>query len=316
MEHRHQRKRESSTETGMSILNFNLANIHYEVCGTGPCVIAIHGFTGDTTTWSSFVSSAKQRYTIVSVDLLGHGLSTSPNDPDRYTIDKLVADLENLLNYLGQKRAHWMGYSFGGRISLYAATRIQDRFLSLILESASPGISDPHTRANRKANDDKLANSIQKGSVEQFVDYWEGLPLFSTHNDLPLIQKQSLRNQRLRNNPVGLANSLRGSGTGVQPSVFGKLHNIDLPVLCIVGAKDNKFLRIANIMNSRFKTSRVHTIPSSGHTPHLEQPTQFNKTVLGFLDSLEDSKETNMLPGGQTLSKFNFSFGKKGDNEK
>lgn len=299
----------------MGILNFNLANIHYEVYGTGPCVIAIHGFTGDATTWSSFVSSAKQCYTIVSVDLLGHGLSTSPNDPTRYAIDKLVEDLENLLNYLGHKRAHWMGYSFGGRVALYAATRIHHRFSSLILESASPGISDPHTRADRKANDEQLANFIQKHGITRFTEYWEALPIFSTHNNLPSLQKQSLHNQRLRNNPVGLVNSLRGSGTGVQPTVFSELQKIDLPVLCVVGAQDNKFLRIANIMNSRFKTSKVRAIPRSGHTPHLEQPTQFNETVLEFLDSLEDTNEVSMFTGPQTMSKLDFSLVNKGRNE-
>ena len=211
----------------MGFLNLGLANIHYEVNGTGPCIIAIHGFTGDLTTWASFVSSAKERYNILSVDLLGHGLSSSPNDSTRYETDKLVNDLENLLNYLGQSRAHWMGYSFGGRLALYAATKLHPRFSSLILESASPGISDPYARVARTIKDKELANFILTHGVPRFIDYWENLPLFYTHVDLPSDAKKVLHDQRLRNNPVGLAHSLKEAGTGVQPPVFDQLDKID-----------------------------------------------------------------------------------------
>ncbi|NKQ35928.1 MAG: hypothetical protein HF973_09980 [Chloroflexi bacterium] len=45
------------------------------------------------------------------------------------------------------------------------------------------------------------------------------MPLWRSQEQLDTAARQKLRQQRLQNNPLGLANSLRGMGTGVQPSL-------------------------------------------------------------------------------------------------
>ena len=62
----------------------------------------------------------------------------------------------------------------------------------------------------------------------------------SQRRNLSLEQRQHLREQRLHNLPTGLANSLRGMGTGAQPPLHSDLPSLSVPTLLIVGAEDEK----------------------------------------------------------------------------
>ncbi len=61
------------------------------------------------------------------------------------------------------------------------------------------------------------------------------------------------RADRLRNTAHGLANSLRGMGSGAQPPLHGKLRDLRLPVRLLVGELDSKFRRIAADLADRLK---------------------------------------------------------------
>jgi 2-succinyl-6-hydroxy-2,4-cyclohexadiene-1-carboxylate synthase len=172
----------------------------------------------------------------------------------------------------------------GGRIALYLTVNHPAMVRSLILESASPGIVDDASRAERRTRDNALAARIEQGGVEAFVDYWEALPLWVSQQWLSEEKRAALRAQRLENSAVGLANSLRGMGTGVQPSLWDKLPKIDLPTLLIAGALDEKFVGINQQMAEQMPQAQLEVIENVGHTVHLEKPETYVETVLAFLD--------------------------------
>src|SRR5947209_7676452 len=82
----------------------------------------------------------------------------------------------------------------------------------LVLESTSPGWAGLDERQERVTSDEALANSIEQQGLEAFVERWSELPLFASQAYLPEAVRAELRAQRLRNNPRGLANCLRGLG--------------------------------------------------------------------------------------------------------
>lgn len=73
------------------------------------------------------------------------------------------------------------------------------------------------------------------------MDYWENLALFASQKVLSPEMKRRIRSERLSQNSHGLAMSLRGMGTGKQPSYWNCLANFTFPVLLITGALDEKF---------------------------------------------------------------------------
>ncbi len=69
----------------------------------------------------------------IAVDLRGHGLSDMPTDPSRYTTDGMVAQVVDVLDALGIRRAVLAGHSMGGALAVHLAMRVPDRILALAL---------------------------------------------------------------------------------------------------------------------------------------------------------------------------------------
>ncbi len=262
----------------------NGVNLNVKVMGSGPAIVALHGFAGSMSTWDDFVHEARRKYKIIVVDLLGHGGSDSPCDPLRYQVERSGSDIAAILDTVGVAGACWVGYSMGGRIALLTATRMPERFSCLVLESVSPGLISQEDRAQRARSDGILARRITDEGVEAFSRFWEHQPLFATQKSLPREVRERIRNQRLRNSPVGLANALRGAGSGVQQPVHESLPFLKIPVLCITGEYDNKFTAIAKDICNKLPNGRLSIIPGAGHAPHIEKPSAFNKAVLAFLE--------------------------------
>jgi 2-succinyl-6-hydroxy-2,4-cyclohexadiene-1-carboxylate synthase len=263
--------------------NTNDIRLNVETTGTGPALLLLHGFTGSAATWSRFVPQLAARRRTIAVDLIGHGGSVSPPDPARYRMERCVADLTALLDALVVERADVLGYSMGGRVALHLAAAKPERIRSLILESSSPGIADAAERNTRAAADDALADSIERDGLAGFVDRWERLPLFATQAALPNATREQLRRQRLRNNPRGLANSLRGMGAGRQESLWQRLPTLNTPTLLIAGELDAKYRAITGRMSEILPQAQVKIAPGAGHAVHLEQPEAFLDAVLQFL---------------------------------
>jgi len=262
----------------------NDVNLNVKTTGSGPPVVALHGFAGDMSTWSEFIPEAQRKYTIITIDTLGHGGSDAPDAPERYRMENTVNDIVAAIRKLGFSQAAWIGYSMGGRVALAAAALLPNACRTLVIEGGSPGLMSPSARAQRRKHDKALANFILKKGIEAFTDYWEQQPMFNTQKSLPSNIRDRIRNQRLKSNPIGLANTLRAAGTGAQPSFHEMLPSIKIPVLCIVGEYDRKFTTIARKMCSKLQNGRLTVIPGAGHAAHLEKPSDFNRAVLTFLD--------------------------------
>ena len=171
----------------------------------------------------------------------------------------------------------------GGRVALRLALRAPERVSALIVVSASPGIADATARATRMAADRALADRIEREGVPAFVDYWQSLPLWASQRRLPPAARAALRAQRLRNDPAGLAASLRAAGAGADPPVLDALGGLRCPALLVAGALDPAYCDHAAAMQARLPDGRLAIVPDAGHAVHLEQPGRFGALVAGFL---------------------------------
>ena len=258
----------------------NGVNYHVKQSGEGAPLVLLHGFTGSSVSWQPCIPVLANDYRVIAIDLLGHGQTDSPADPRRYNMENTAKDLVAIFEQLKVPSVRLLGYSMGGRLALYIAVHYPAVIESLILESASPGLETQAERLERQRSDDQLAHRIEENGVAAFVAEWEKLPLFATQQRLPRAVFDRQRAQRLRNNPVGVSNSLRGMGAGVQSSLWSHLSMIDMPVLLIAGELDSRFVAIAQRMNQQILGSQLVLIPGAGHTTHLEQPERFVQVIL------------------------------------
>ncbi|AEJ43928.1 2-succinyl-6-hydroxy-2,4-cyclohexadiene-1-carboxylate synthase [Alicyclobacillus acidocaldarius] len=257
------------------------------VPGGEPCLF-LHGFTGAGDVFLPVLERLAGlgcRPCAILPDLLGHGASDVPDDAGRYSMDETVRDLDALLEELRIPSCQVVGYSMGGRVALAFAIAHPERVRALVLESASPGIEDASEREARRREDDALADEIEARGLEWFVSEWERRPIFATHEALPEEEKARQRAIRLSGSARGYAQSLRGLGTGRQPSYWGALGRLRMPVALVTGALDAKFTGMAKRMQSRLQNAVHVAIESAGHTPHLEQPDRFATWLAQFFSS-------------------------------
>ncbi len=247
-----------------------------------PAVLFLHGFLGSRSDWAGVADSLGDGFRCVAVDLPGHGSSVGlPGKA--YTIEGAANGLVDLLDLLEVGRARLVGYSMGGRLALYLALRHPDRCAGLFLESVSPGIEDAAGRRARRKDDEKKAQRLESEDFEDFLSDWYGQPLFA-----PLARDEALLRRtieaRRRNDPPELARSLRGMGTGSQPSLWDELPNLEASTLAIAGELDEKFAGISTYMENLSPLVQAVVVPDAGHNVHDEAPTEYLASLRGFLE--------------------------------
>lgn len=258
----------------------------FEVTGDSgsPPVLFLHGFMGSSADWRGITTALKDSSLCIAVDLPGHGASLGM-EPEAYTIDGAARAVICTLDELGIERPVIAGYSMGGRLALYLALRYPERCSGLFLESTSPGLERAEERSARREADEEKAKRLESRDFEEFLEDWYSQPLFA-----PLARDKNLLGRtieaRLLNEPGELARSLRGMGTGSQPSLWGELELLTVPALSVAGVLDEKYAGISSRMADLSPWIESVFVPETGHTVHAESPAEYISLLLRFLDGL------------------------------
>jgi pimeloyl-ACP methyl ester carboxylesterase len=112
--------------------------LRYVEQGAGEPVVLVHGFANTLDIWAanSIVQSLAPSYRVIAFDMRGHGKSDKPHDPAKYGRE-MGLDVVRLLDHLGIRRAHVVGYSLGGHVTSQLLTLRPERFLSATLIAGS-----------------------------------------------------------------------------------------------------------------------------------------------------------------------------------
>lgn len=226
-------------------------------------LVLLHGFTNTGASWAPVIARLPERYRAIAPDIRGHGAAS---DLQPVTLDAVIEDIARATD---APQFTLAGYSMGGRIALHAALALADRIERLVVIGASPGIADPAQRASRRAEDEALAEEVERMEIVRFARYWARTPVLAGVSD---DVAAAAFEDRLRSTPAGLARALRGLGTGALPSLWDRLDQLTMPVDLIVGERDEKFIAIAEQMAARIGDAAVAVIPGAGHAAHLEAP--------------------------------------------
>ena len=269
--------------TTMPYITVASTRYYYIESGIGQPVLLLHGFTGCTQNWAEVMRRLSAHRSVIAIDLPGHGLTLAPDDVTQFTLPVVSQQLARFITSVIGSPTQVVGYSMGGRLALHLALEFPTLVQSLLLESASPGLMTEQERTSRIVSDEALALRIERNGTEAFVAEWERLPLWASQAKLDEETRARLHAQRLQNNPRGLALSLRGMGTGAQPSLWHRLGELDMPTLVLAGELDTKFVGIAQRMVVFAPKIELRVVPNAGHTIHLEQPDEFVARVSGQL---------------------------------
>ena len=255
------------------IIKFNKINLNVEAPPSLPSnktyLFFIHGFTGSTNDWNQITQEINKNFIPISIDLIGHGKSDAPNELKYYQVDSLIEQLKKVVSHFTNDKFILCGYSMGGRLALSFANKYPENLKGLILESSTYGIKDETEREVRKKQDEDLSKFIQAHSIDEFVDVWLNKEIFHSLKKLTPEKFNMIRNEKLKNNKVGLINSLLGFGTGSMPCLLNNLKDIRIPTLLITGEFDRKFSEINGEIESQLPNANHFIIKNAGHNTHV-----------------------------------------------
>jgi len=240
-------------------------------------LVFIHAFPFRHEMWESQLSSLPEKFRAVTYDI--RGLGQSPLGEGQFTMESYVEDLLLLLDHLKTPRAILCGLSLGGYIALRAIERSPERFNGLVL-------CDTRSEADQNEAKLKRAESIKQlktQGVQAFAKSF--LPnLFSAwtqenNSDLVTTVEEIILSQTAP--AIATAQLAIVSRTDTTEA----LAKIRVPTLILVGEEDRLTpVADARALQQRIPGSRLEVIPQAGHMSNLENPGEFNRHLLSFLE--------------------------------
>jgi 4,5:9,10-diseco-3-hydroxy-5,9,17-trioxoandrosta-1(10),2-diene-4-oate hydrolase len=253
--------------------------IYSLIQGNGPPVILIHGMAAASSDWEALIPELVQNgYRACALDLLGHGLSAKPDDPQAYHSRTFYTHLERWIqNLCLDQPVVIVGHSLGGYLGLgYTLRHPNDvRGLVLINPLYSPRQLSPVVRlAQRRPRLGKIA--------------LRAAPLWLINTFFILDPTASKKYPAYK--ALQLANDLKRASPNIVylPRTFSdltpRLNEITTPTRVIWGEKDLT-LHPASFPHlvKTLPNANGYPIPDSGHQPHFTHPEIVNGLVMDFL---------------------------------
>ena len=249
-------------------------------CNDTPLVL-LHGLLGDGNDWQPVIDRLPGHHCI-ALDLPGHGQHH----------ELRVNDFEQSHQWLcrelasrGIERYLLVGYSLGGRLALYHASREPAGLSGLLLENCHPGLPAVE-RAARIAHDESWAERFEREPLADVLEDWYRQGVFA---DLDEAARARQIVRRLGNDGKAVAAMLRATSLGQQPDLGGWLAQSTLPVTYVSGKRDHKFHQLACLMASQHRKIN-HLELDGGHNLHAHQPEAFARLLAEWVNQQQEEK--------------------------
>ena len=260
--------------------------INYEEYGdpSAPIVVLLHGFTATLRMWSQQVEALAVEYRVIVPDMRGHGLTTSPEEPDDYGIARYAQDLRDLMAGLEIEICALVGCSFGGMVALQFATTYPELVACLVVSDSSPAYEHP-------AYDARFRN--REAGIREQEEYARGRGMAALGKKLAADVSDSfladaIRNRFGRMNADGYLGAARTRRE--RPDLTPILRErLTMPVLLCDGEDDPVFCAL-DVMARELPHARVVAFRDAGHGLPAQRPGPFTQMLMEFLHDVEDGK--------------------------
>jgi pimeloyl-ACP methyl ester carboxylesterase len=148
-------------EAAEATFESNGVKIHYVIEGKGEPIVLLHGWMSDSSMWGRLdTNPARKEFTLIAVDLRGHGKSDKPHDPEKYG-PEMAEDVVRLLDHLKLQKAHLVGYSMGAIVAGKVAATYPERVLSVVYGGQAPIFTDKDKSDAREI--EVFAKAVEEG---------------------------------------------------------------------------------------------------------------------------------------------------------
>lgn len=239
-----------------------------------PWIVLSNSLAADHAMWAPQMAALTPHFHVLRYDTRGHGLSDVPPVP--YAFTDLVGDVVAILDHHRIERAAFLGLSLGGMTGLGLALAHPKRLSSLICCDARADAPPPFVTSWQE----RIA-AIERGGMAAIaqgtIERWFGPAFRAAQPDAVAAIEATIRDTSVAGYK-GCAAALMGL------DYLKRLDGIRVPSLFVVGANDIAAPPEAmREMAGRVRGSTFSVIPGASHLANVENASDFNVAILGFL---------------------------------
>jgi len=265
----------------MARAKVNHIEIAYETAGNGTPVVLIHGHPFDHTMWYPQVKAFSDSYKVITPDLRGYGKSSLPGSMAT-KFEDYATDILLLMDHLKIESFHLAGLSMGGQVIMEIFRQAPERIKTLVFADTFAGLDTPDVKKGRY----DTAKRLETEGMDAYADEVIYKMITPTHvSSMPGAAGHVIKMMKATS-PKAAATAMRARSERIN-YLTEVLPKIDIPTLVIVG-RDDEFTPVAKAveLKENLQNCKFIIIEDAGHMPNLEQPEEFNKAVLDFLEGV------------------------------
>lgn len=258
----------------------NNTKFYYEMDGQGFPLVFVHAGIADCRMWNDQFDVFAKHYQTIKYDRRGFGKT------------KMVAgdfshhnDLYELLKSLDIKQAILVGCSQGSKTIIDFTLEHPEMTKALIL--TAPALGGFIFNGEPPKQEEQLDQAEQAGDLELVneleIQIWVDGPQRTPDQVNPKVRELALDMNRIAlQGPQDLGNEIP-----LEPAAVNRLSEIKVPTLVMVGDLDTpSTLARADFLAKNIPNAKMVTMNGVAHLPNMEQPEEFNKHILSFLNHL------------------------------
>lgn len=264
-----------------NVISLNELRFHYREWGASdaPCVLLLHGLTGNAWEWDPIAATLADQFQVVALNQRGHGASAWASD---YAPSRMVEDIAALIRELQLRHVRIVGHSMGGLNGYLFAAQHPAQIERLVIVDIGPDSLTGEAPIDIQG----MAEAAYTDPEEAFREWHEADPRarepelrhFITHN----LRQEADGRWRWRFDAWHLQGWIDAAPDPA--TQWATLRNVTCPTLVIHGTESAILSRAtAQHMVQALPNGRLVEFPESGHDLTVQQPSQLAATVQAFL---------------------------------
>ncbi|MBS4538921.1 alpha/beta hydrolase [Clostridium sp. D2Q-11] len=282
----------------------NNVRIHEWGNNDNPTIICLHGLGSTSLSFLELGEALKNKYHIYSIDLPGHGETSTFESDEEYEIPNLVLWVDKVIKTLQKDSFFLLAHSWGGDITLHYAARYPEKVIKLLLLDGGYYIKDRLYSIASNLYDEGKLKGRSSCSLEEEIEYYIkdfDEYVFDTWEDFIKVEKgaymkwsplKEVSSRDLMKKEDG-KQKFRASGNTARRAILSMSKNptkeiwdnLSNNILLLQSTLPESWLNIRNTLSNEFRqetNAKVKKIDNTTHMLHWDKPEIIVKEIINW----------------------------------
>lgn len=252
------------------------ATLNYRTRGAGRVVVLMHPIGCRLEIWDDVIAELEGRCRAIAVDFRGHGGSDTDGRP--FSLGDLAGDVVELVRAVASPPVVVVGCSMGGMVAQAIAVEAPDVVSGVVIANTGHARTDA-AREMLEGRAKAAANGMP-GVIETTLDRWFNETFKRAEPGKVALARRWLE----EDDPVVHSHGWRAIR---DLNYADRLALVETPALAIAGTEDQSAsVDVVKAVAAAMKNCSYREIAGAGHLSPLEQPKEFARLLIEFMDGL------------------------------